>query len=114
MHPNLPYGGPGLVARGSFLLRELTCEAYALTNATVTNKIKFRRALADAEAPGFSITNAIDGNTEKGGWTASTFPVVRQPGTPRRVRVRRAHGGLCRRHAAQVHRLSKAQQRRRP
>src|SRR6185503_5364025 len=70
-HPNLPYGGPGLVARGSFLLRELTCEAYALNNPTVTNQIKFRRAVADAFAPGFNITNAIDGNVEKGGWTAS-------------------------------------------
>src|SRR5262249_51810459 len=33
MHPSLPYGGPGLVGRGNYLLRELTCEAYALTNA---------------------------------------------------------------------------------
>jgi hypothetical protein len=77
MHPNLPYGGPGLVARGSFLLKEFTAEAYALQNPTVTNKIKFRRALADREASGFSVTNAIDGNTEKGGWTAATVPVRR-------------------------------------
>jgi mono/diheme cytochrome c family protein len=75
MHPNLPYGGPGLTARGSFLIREFTCEAYAMTNATVTNKIKFRRAVASAEAPGFSATNMIDGNTDKGGWTASAVPV---------------------------------------
>jgi hypothetical protein len=77
MHPNLPYGGPGLVAKGSWLLKEFTAEAYAITNATVTNKIVFRRALADMEAPGFSVTNAIDGNTEKGGWTAATVPVRR-------------------------------------
>jgi hypothetical protein len=77
LHPNLPYGGPGLVARGSFLLKEFTAEAYALKNPTVTNKIKFRRAIADLEAPGFSVTNAIDGNTEKGGWTAATVPVRR-------------------------------------
>jgi hypothetical protein len=77
MHPNLPYGGPGLVARGSFLLKEFTAEVYAITNATVTNKIVFRRALADVEAPGFSVTNAIDGNTEKGGWTAAAVPVRR-------------------------------------
>ena len=77
MHPNLPYGGPGLVARGSFLLKEFTVEAYAITNATVTNKIVFRRALADLEAPGFGATNAIDGNTEKGGWTAAAVPVRR-------------------------------------
>jgi hypothetical protein len=77
LHPNLPYHGPGLVARGSFLLKEFTAEAYAINNPTVTNKIKFRRAVADMEAPGFSITNAIDGNTEKGGWTAATVPVRR-------------------------------------
>lgn len=76
-HPNLPYGGPGLVARGSFLLKEFTCEAYPLQNPTVTNVVKFRRALADLEAPGFSITNAIDGDTEKGGWTAATVPLRR-------------------------------------
>jgi len=77
MHPNLPYGGPGLVAKGSFLLKEFTAEAYAITNATVTNKIVFRRAVADLEAPGFGIANAIDGNTDKGGWTAATVPVRR-------------------------------------
>jgi mono/diheme cytochrome c family protein len=77
VHPNLPYGGPGLVARGSWLLREFTCEVYALKNPTVTNQIKFRRALVDVEAPGFSVTNIIDGDTEKRGWTASTVLVER-------------------------------------
>ena len=76
-HPNLPYGGPGLMHTGSWLLKEFECEAYAMTNATVTNRVKFRRALASAEAPGFSITNAIDGETDKGGWTASVFPVLK-------------------------------------
>ena len=76
-HPNLPYGGPGLVAKGSFLLKEFTCEVSALHNPTSTNQVKFRRALADLEASGFSITNAIDGDTEKGGWTAATVPLRR-------------------------------------
>src|SRR5215510_6978434 len=75
MHPNLPYDRPSLTAHGSFLVHEFTCEAYAITNATMTNKIVFRRALASAEAPGFSATNLIDGNTEKGGWTSSAAPV---------------------------------------
>ncbi|HKQ39694.1 MAG TPA: DUF1549 and DUF1553 domain-containing protein [Verrucomicrobiae bacterium] len=77
MHPNLPYGGPGLVARGSFLLKEFTAEAYALQNPTVTNKLKFRGTIADMEAPGFPIAKAIDGDTEKGGWTAASVPVRR-------------------------------------
>ncbi len=76
-HPNLAYGGPGLMNKGSWLLKEFVVEAYAATNASVTNKIIFRRALADLEAPGFSITNAIDGNTDKGGWTSSKFPVLK-------------------------------------
>ena len=66
---NLLYGGPGEVGKGSFLVREFTVEASPLSDLTVTNKVQFRRALADFEAPGFSITNAIDGELEKGGWT---------------------------------------------
>jgi len=77
MDPNLPNGGPGLMRSGSWFLKEFVAEAYAMTNGTVTNKIKFRRALASAEAPGFGVTNVIDGNTDKGGWTASTLPVLR-------------------------------------
>ncbi|HKS37357.1 MAG TPA: PSD1 and planctomycete cytochrome C domain-containing protein, partial [Verrucomicrobiae bacterium] len=76
-HPNLPYGGPGQVAKGNFLLKEFAVEAYPLTGPAETNKIQFGRALADAEAPGFSITNAIDGNTEKGGWSGDFGPVLR-------------------------------------
>src|SRR5687767_8631686 len=63
MHPNLPYGGPGLVARGSWLVKEFTCEAFPLNDSSVTNKVVFRRALADVAAAGFSVTNAIDGDT---------------------------------------------------
>ena len=71
---NLMYGGPGEVAKGSFLVKEFTAETYALENPTVTNKIKFNQAVADLEAAGFAATNAIDGNTEKGGWTPTTTP----------------------------------------
>ena len=71
---NLMYGGPGITGKGSFIVKEFVAEAYASTNATVTNKIKFRRAVADLEAPGFAVTNAVDGETEKGGWVASVTP----------------------------------------
>lgn len=71
---NLPYGGPGQVAKGNFLLKEFTVEAFPAQKSGATNKIKFAKALADAEAPGFGITNAIDGNTEKGGWSADFGP----------------------------------------
>ena len=72
-NPNLIYGGPGLIGKGTFLVREFTVEAYPLDGAA-TNKIKFRRALADQEAPGFSITNTIDGDPDKGGWTPAITP----------------------------------------
>jgi mono/diheme cytochrome c family protein len=66
---NLMYGGPGLTGHGSFLLKEFTVEAWALHNPTATNTVRIRRAVADEEAPGFGVTNAIDGNLDKGGWT---------------------------------------------
>jgi hypothetical protein len=71
---NLMYGGPGQLGRGSFLVKEFVVEVSALENPTVTNKVKFRRAFADAEAPGFAATNAIDGKTDKGGWCPDTTP----------------------------------------
>jgi hypothetical protein len=74
---NLMYGGPGLIGKGSFIVKEFTVDAWARTNATVTNHIKFRRAVADREAPGFSITNAIDGKTDKGGWCPANTPEAR-------------------------------------
>ena len=60
--------------KGGLIVKEITVEAYAAQNPAVTNQIKFRRAVADLEAPGFSVTNAIDGNLEKGGWAASLTP----------------------------------------
>ena len=77
MHPNLPNGGPGLVGKGSFLLREFSVEASPANGSKVTNAVPIARAVADMEAPGFSITNAIDGHIEKGGWTAAIVPVRR-------------------------------------
>ena len=71
---NLVFNGPGLVGKGSFLVKEFEVEASALENPTVTNRVKFRRAVADMEAPGYSITNAIDGKTEGGGWCPSFTP----------------------------------------
>jgi mono/diheme cytochrome c family protein len=73
-NPNLMYGGPGLLGKGVFVLREFTVEAYAINNPTVTNKINFARAVADMELPAFPIKNAIDGNLDKGGWVPSNTP----------------------------------------
>jgi hypothetical protein len=66
---NLMYGGPGQMERGSFLVKEFTVAVWPLDNTGGTNQVKFARASADMEAPGFGVTNAIDGNTSKGGWT---------------------------------------------
>ncbi|HVY71270.1 MAG TPA: DUF1553 domain-containing protein, partial [Verrucomicrobiae bacterium] len=78
-HPNLPFGGPGIDGNGQFELCEFSVEATPLrelvgtnvgaTNFTATtNMVKFIRAEADAEAPGWEITKAIDGDKENGGW----------------------------------------------
>jgi len=71
---NLAYNGPGQMNKGGFIVKEFTVEAYPAQNPTATNQITFRRAIADMEAPGFSVTNAIDGNLEKGGWAATLTP----------------------------------------
>jgi len=77
-NPNLPYGGPGFINKGSFLIKEFTVEAYPLTNTMAfTNVVKFSRAVSDMDAPGFSVTNAIDGVKDKGGWCPSTTPDFR-------------------------------------
>jgi hypothetical protein len=73
-HPNLPYGGPGILGKGTIHLAEFIVETYAAVNPTVTNKLKFSRAMADAAAAGFSATNAIDGETTKGGWANGFGP----------------------------------------
>jgi mono/diheme cytochrome c family protein len=73
-NPNLIYGGPGLIGKGSFIVKEFTVEASALDQPIVTNTLKFRRAVADQEAPGFGIANAIDGRSDKGGWVPATTP----------------------------------------
>ena len=65
------------MGKGAFLLSEFTVEAYAANGPSVTNKIKFRRALADAEAAGFGVTNAIDGEVMKGGWSNEFGPARR-------------------------------------
>ncbi len=71
---NLMYGGPGLGGHGGFMVREFTVEASPLSDASITNQIKFKHAVADAEAPGFPATNAVDGKPDKGGWTATVTP----------------------------------------
>jgi len=71
---NLAHGGPGLLGRGDFLVKEFVVEASPLHQPAVTNHIHFRRASADQEAPGFEAAKAIDGKTDRGGWTAATSP----------------------------------------
>jgi hypothetical protein len=46
----------------------------SLKDPSLTNRVKFRAATADLQAPGFSIANTIDGDTEKSGWTPSRTP----------------------------------------
>ena len=74
---NLPFNGPGLDGNGTFQLAEFQLEVTPLNDRSKTNKVVFKRAVADAEASGFSVTNAIDGVTTNGGW-ANDFSAGRR------------------------------------
>jgi hypothetical protein len=76
VNPNLIYGGPGLLGKGSFLVREFTVQIQSLKDSALTNTIKFRRATADLESPGFSITNAIDGDMERVAGRRPAIPIA--------------------------------------
>ena len=76
---NLPFNGPGLEGNGQFQVCEFTVEATPLAELTVTNagstsfkattnQIRFHRAVADQESPGWSAAAMIDGNKDSGGW----------------------------------------------
>jgi len=81
-HGNLPNNGPGLDGNGDFLvaefgveltpLKELAAPNAGATNFTATtNRVKFTRALADAESPGLPASMMIDGVVTNGGWGAA-------------------------------------------
>ena len=74
---NLPFGGPGLEGNGTFQLAEFELEATPLNDRSRTNRIRFRRAVADAESPELPAGQAIDGETKKGGWGVN-FPAGRR------------------------------------
>lgn len=76
---NLPFNGPGIDGDGGFNLCEFTVEASPLSELGspdagstsfkgTTNKVVFRRAIADAWPDGAHPTNAIDGVRNKDGW----------------------------------------------
>lgn len=87
-HGNLPNQGPGLDGQGDFLIGEFMVEASPLTELTnaatagtnfvaTTNRIEFRKALADVEASGFPASAMTDGVTTNGGW-ATAFTAGRR------------------------------------
>lgn len=80
-HANLPFNGPGIDGNGQFQLCEFTVDASPLNELSTavagpngvivsTNHVSFKRAAADAEAPGWEVAQAIDGVTDRGGWAA--------------------------------------------
>ncbi len=82
---NLPFKGPGLDGNGDFMVTEFSVEATPLrelrpeipgaTNPPArTNRIVFRRAVADWESPEFPASKMIDGVTTNGGWASATSP----------------------------------------
>ncbi len=76
---NLPFNGPGLEGLGEINLCEVTVDATPLQELSVpsagstefratTNRIAFRRALADAWSEGGEPEKVIDGNLDADGW----------------------------------------------
>ncbi|MFZ9855549.1 MAG: PSD1 and planctomycete cytochrome C domain-containing protein [Limisphaerales bacterium] len=81
-HGNLPNQGPGLDGNGDFLIGEFFVEATPLSELRLaeggggtptpsTNRVAFRRVLADFEEPGFPASALLDGVTTSGGWTSA-------------------------------------------
>ena len=87
---NLVYGGPGLTGKGTFLLKEFTVEASPLHHPTVTNQVKFRRALADQEAPGFEVAKTIERENRQGRMGAGAHAGSPQSEPWRGLRMREA------------------------
>jgi hypothetical protein len=82
-HPNLPGNGPGIMGDGDFMVNEFTVDATPLdeikpvvpgvTNTpATTNRIVFRRAIADWEAPKLPASRMIDGTVTNDGWASAT------------------------------------------
>jgi hypothetical protein len=82
-HPNLPGNGPGIMGDGDFMVNEFTVDATPLdeikpvvpgsTNPpATTNRISFRQAIADWEAPEFPAGRMTDGTVTSGGWASAT------------------------------------------
>jgi hypothetical protein len=92
---NLPFRGPGIDQNGDFLVTEFTVDVTPLSElaspdagstnfVATTNRIVFRRAMADVEPAGFGAALMIDGiTTNAAGWSS-----VQGPG--RRNQERRA------------------------
>lgn len=81
-HGNLPHNGPGLDGNGDWLvsefgveltpLKELAAPNAGATNFTATtNRVKFIRAVADAEPASLTAGMMIDGVVTNGGWGAA-------------------------------------------
>lgn len=76
---NLPHDGPGLEGNGQFQVCEVTVDASPLDPlasrqsggepfSPTTNRIRFRRAVADQESSGWPARELIDGTQDNGGW----------------------------------------------
>ncbi|MBS1810565.1 MAG: PSD1 domain-containing protein [Acidobacteria bacterium] len=74
--PNLPRGGPGRAADGTFYFTEFIAEAAPLSNKEALQKVELAKATADLQRPDFPVSNVIDGNM-KTHWYSDFGPVKR-------------------------------------
>ncbi len=73
---NLPRGGPGRAADGTFYFSEFIAEAAPMNRTDTLEKVGLAKATADLERPDFPVSNVIDGNL-KSHWYSDFGPVKR-------------------------------------
>ena len=64
--PSLPKQGPGRVAHGNFVLNEIRIIAEPLDGSSAPQAVAIVSATADAEQPGYPVTQAFDGRADTG------------------------------------------------
>ena len=77
--PSLPKQGPGRVPHGNFVLSEIRITAEPLDGSSPARDIAIASAVADAEQPGYPVTQAFDGRGDTGWAVHADDATLNQP-----------------------------------
>ena len=78
-HESLPGGGPGRHVNSNFVLSEFELTAVSIEDPGKSQRVKFRKALADYSQRGYNISASIDGSTAGNAGWAVDGPTRKQP-----------------------------------